>query len=164
TVVVIGGGQSGLSAGYHLKRRGIPFIVLDAEPAPGGAWRHRWESLRMATVNGIFDLPGYPKPPLDPDEPSRTAVPRYFAAFEAEAGLGILRPVTVYAVREKDRDFVVETSHGEFFASAIINATGTWTNPVRPHYPGLETFRGIQLHTSEYVSASQLAGKRVAVV
>jgi cation diffusion facilitator CzcD-associated flavoprotein CzcO len=164
TVVVIGGGQSGLSAAYHLKRRGIPFIVLDAEPAPGGAWRHRWESLRMATVNGIFDLPGYPKPPLDPGEPSRTAVPRYFADFEAEAGLGILRPVTVHAVREKDRDFVVESSHGEFFARALINATGTWTNPVRPQYPGQETFRGLQLHTHDYVSASPFAGRRVAVV
>src|SRR5215218_6390516 len=103
TVVVIGGGQSGLSAGYHLERRGFAsaadhpgsdgtFVVLDAEPAPGGAWRHRWESLTMATVNGIFDLPGFPKPPIDPDEPSRVAVPRYFADFEARADLPILRP------------------------------------------------------------------------
>ncbi|WP_435810361.1 hypothetical protein [Streptomyces mirabilis] len=66
TVVVIGGGQSGLSAGYRLKRRGFAsalagpvgsdndrtFVVLDAGPAAGGAWRHRWESLRMGTVNG----------------------------------------------------------------------------------------------------------------
>src|SRR5215470_10778770 len=97
TVVVIGGGQSGLSAGYHLKRRGIPFIVLDAEPAPGGAWRHRWESLRMAAVNGIFDLPGMPRPPADPGEPAADAVPRYFAAYEREFGLGVVRPVHVSA-------------------------------------------------------------------
>src|SRR3954463_15449620 len=70
TVAVVGGGQSGLSAGYHLKRHGFAsalddlprddrtFVVLDAEPAPGGAWRHRWESLTMATVNGLFALPG----------------------------------------------------------------------------------------------------------
>lgn len=83
-VVIIGGGQAGLSAAYHLKRRGLgrDFVVLDAEPGPGGAWRHRWESLRMSTVNGIFDLPGHPRPPADPAEPSRTAVPRYFAGFE----------------------------------------------------------------------------------
>ena len=113
TVVVIGGGQSGLSAGYHLKRRGFvsaltaetgqtserTFVVLDAAAAPGGAWRERWESLRMATVNGIFDLPGFPKPPLDPGEPSRTAVPRYFEAFEHQADLPILRPVQVREVR-----------------------------------------------------------------
>jgi cation diffusion facilitator CzcD-associated flavoprotein CzcO len=175
TVVVIGGGQSGLSAGYHLKRRGFAsaltdpdaertFVVLDADPAPGGAWNHRWESLRMATVNGIFDLPGFPKPPLDPEEPSRTAVPRYFADFEAAAQLPILRPVTVTTVRKRARDLIAETSHGVWIAEAIINATGTWTNPVRPHYPGQETFRGLQVHTHDYVSAEQFAGLRVAVV
>ncbi len=68
TVVVIGAGQAGLSAGYHLTRRGFAsalaepdaahsFVILDANSSPGGAWQHRWESLRMSTVNGIFDLP-----------------------------------------------------------------------------------------------------------
>ena len=176
TVVVIGGGQSGLSAGYHLKRRGFAgglddptgertFVVLDAAPAAGGAWRNRWESLRMATVNGIFDLPGFPKPPLDPAEPSRTAVPRYFDAFEHRAGLPILRPVQVSEVRPgPDGALIVETDHGPWVTRAIINATGTWTNPVRPHYPGQETFTGLQLHTRDYVAAERLAGLRVAVV
>jgi thioredoxin reductase len=174
-IVVIGGGQSGLSAGYHLKRRGFvsalaepdaerAFVILDADETPGGAWSHRWESLRMATVNGIFDLPGFPKPLLDPSEPSRSAIPRYFAGFEAANRLPILRPVTVSAVRDAGPALVVESSAGEWIADAIINATGTWTNPVRPHYPGQETFRGLQLHTSDYVSLDQFAGKRVAVV
>lgn len=176
TVVVIGGGQSGLSAGYHLQRRGFDgaignptgdrtFVLLDAAPAAGGAWRERWESLRMATVNGIFDLPGFPKPPLDPGEPSRTAVPRYFAGFEQAAGLPILRPVRVTAVRPgPERGLIVETDRGRWSARAIVNATGTWTNPVRPHYPGQDTFAGVQLHTRDYVSARRLAGRRVAVV
>ena len=167
TVVVIGGGQAGLSAAYHLKRRGFTsagprsFVVLDAEPGPGGAWRHRWESLHMATVNGIFDLPGFPKPPIDPDEPSRTAVPRYFADFERGAGLPIRRPVRVTSVSGPG-PFLVASTAGDWVADAIINATGTWTNPVRPHYPG--SFAGTQLHTHEYVSADRLAGRRVAVV
>ncbi|RSM68718.1 pyridine nucleotide-disulfide oxidoreductase, partial [Actinoplanes sp. ATCC 53533] len=167
------------SAAYHLKRRGFhsaltmpdsarTFVVVDAEPEPGGAWRHRWQSLRMATVNGIFDLPGFPKPPIDPAEPSRTAVPHYFAAFERLTDLPILRPVTVTAVRRADSDpdgeLVVDTSHGQWVTQAIINATGTWTNPVRPHYPGQENFLGRQLHTHDYVSADELAGLRVAVV
>ncbi|XVU28506.1 FAD-dependent oxidoreductase [Actinoplanes sp. CA-054009] len=165
TVMVIGGGQAGLSAAYHLKRRGVDFVVLDAAPAPGGAWRNRWESLRIATVNGIFDLPGFPKPPLDPAEPSRVAVPRYFADFEKASDLPILRPVRVTAVRPgPEETLIVESDHGPWSTRAIINATGTWTNPVRPHYPGRESFAGIQLHTQEYVSADALAGLRVAVV
>ncbi|XVV15666.1 FAD-dependent oxidoreductase [Actinoplanes sp. CA-131856] len=165
TVVVIGGGQAGLSAAYHLKRRGVDFVLLDASPAPGGAWLNRWESLRIATVNGIFDLPGFPKPPLDPAEPSRVAVPRYFADFEKASALPILRPVRVTAVRPgPEETLIVESDHGPWSARAIINATGTWTNPVRPRYPGQESFAGIQLHTQEYVSADALAGLRVAVV
>jgi cation diffusion facilitator CzcD-associated flavoprotein CzcO len=164
TVAVIGGGQAGLSAAYHLRRRGLDFVVFDAEEGPGGAWRHRWESLRIETVNGIFDLPGFPRPPLDPAEPSRTAVPRYFADFERATGLPILRPVRVTSVTREGGGFAVETSAGRWSVQAIINATGTWSNPVRPHYPGQETFAGIQLHTSDYVSAQEFAGKRVAVV
>ncbi len=191
TVVVIGAGQAGLSAGYHLERRGFAsaltegprpgpvdgatapdpartFVMLDADPAPGGAWQHRWTSLRMATVNGIFDLPGFPKPPIDPDEPSRTAVPRYFAAFEQAERLPILRSTAVTRVSRADDDpngeLIVDTGAGEWRTRAIINATGTWNNPVRPHYPGQESFLGRQLHTRDYLSAEEFAGLRVAIV
>ncbi|GAB2578671.1 oxidoreductase [Paractinoplanes abujensis] len=174
-MVVIGGGQSGLSAAYHLARRGFTsaletvgertFVVLDAESAAGGAWRHRWESLRMGTVNGIFDLPGLAQPPVDPGEPSRTAVPRYFEAFERTFDPPILRPVQVSGVHDKGADgLLVESDAGRWHTRAIINATGTWTNPVRSHYPGRESFAGLQLHTHDYVSADQFAGRRVAVV
>ena len=176
TVVVVGAGQAGLSAAYHLQRRGFAsaldepgaarsYVVLDAGDAPGGAWRHRWQSLRMETVNGIFDLPGYAQPPVDGQEPSRDAVPRYFAGFERQYGFAILRPVRVTAVREGAEGMLeVTTDAGIWRARAVINATGTWTNPTRPDYPGAESFDGIQLHTSEYVSADAFAGLRVAVV
>ena len=178
-IVVIGAGQAGLSAGFHLQRRGFAsalehpgaertFVMLDADAAPGGAWQHRWESLHMATVNGIFDLPGFVQPPIDPDEPSRSAVPRYFAAFEREMQLPILRSVAVRSVARVDDDpageLLVETTQGTWRTRAIVNATGTWNSPLLPHYPGLETFRGRQLHARDYVSAHELAGQRVAVV
>ena len=167
-VVVIGAGQAGLSAAYHLRRRGVEHVVLDGEDGPGGAWRHRWRSLRMATVNGIFDLPGLPRPPVDPAEPAAGAVPRYFAAYEREFGLGVLRPVHVSAVRDAADGpaggLLVETSHGTWAVRAVINATGTWTAPHRPRYPGVETFKGRQLHVAQYVSAAEFAGQHVVVV
>ncbi|WP_369374708.1 NAD(P)-binding domain-containing protein [Promicromonospora sp. Populi] len=179
TVVVIGAGQAGLSAAYHLQRRGFvsavdqpdaerTYVVLDANPAPGGAWQHRGESLRMATVNGIFDLPGLTQPAVDTTEASRVAVPRYFAGFERTFALPILRPVHVVAVRraddDPDGDLVVTSDRGSWTTQTVINATGTWTNPVLPSYPGRETFRGRQLHTRDYGRAEDFAGQRVAVV
>ena len=46
-IVIIGGGQMGLSLGYYLHRAKADFLILDAEDGPGGAWRHGWESLRL---------------------------------------------------------------------------------------------------------------------
>jgi cation diffusion facilitator CzcD-associated flavoprotein CzcO len=81
-VVVIGAGQAGLSSAYFLRRSGFDHVVLDANPAPGGAWQHRWPTLRMATVHGIFDLPGRHFEPPDPAERASVAVPAYFAEYE----------------------------------------------------------------------------------
>jgi len=167
-VVVIGAGQAGLSAAYHLQRRGFDFAVLDAEEGPGGAWRHRWKSLRMATVNGISDLPGIPKPDVDPAEPSSEFLTRYFGGYEAALGLAVHRPVKVRAVRREDEDpagrLRVETSDGGLSARAVINATGTWTRPFWPIYPGRSSFLGRQLHVADYVSADEFTGRHVIVV
>lgn len=160
-VVVIGAGQAGLSSAYFLRRADLDFVVLDANPAPGGAWQHRWPSLRMATVHGIFDLPGMHFDPPAPDEQAATAVPAYFAAFEREFDLDVHRPVTVSAVRPGPR-LLVDTSDGTWSTRAVINATGTWTRPFWPHYPG--TFAGRQLHTAAYPGPAEFAGKRVLVV
>lgn len=179
SVIVIGAGQAGLSAAYHLQRHGFvsalhatpgerSYVVLDANPAPGGAWQHRWASLRVATLNRIFDLPGLPQPPMDPQEPSREAVPRYFAAFERRYALPVLRPVRVrdveYADADETGDLLVRTDAGVWRARAVINATGSWDNPVLPEYPGARTFYGRQLHTRGYVSLDEFAGQRVAIV
>ena len=47
--VIIGGGQAGLATGFHLRRRGRPFVILDANQRIGDAWRQRWDSLRVFT-------------------------------------------------------------------------------------------------------------------
>ncbi|MDN3310828.1 NAD(P)-binding domain-containing protein [Microbacterium oryzae] len=176
-VVVIGAGQAGLSAAYHLRRIGLTpvdaggaetFVVLDGDAAPGGAWQHRWASLRMATVNGIHELPGHPVPPADPESASRDILPAYFADYERMFDLRVRRPVRVRAVRREDDDpdgrLLVQTDAGDWSARYVVNATGTWTSPFIPRYPGQERFRGRQLHVADYVSADEFAGKRVIVI
>ncbi len=172
---MVGAGQAGLSAAYHLRRRGFApyragvdggFVVLDADTAPGGAWAHRSPSLRMATVHGVHDLPDEELPPPDPEAPAREVVPEYFAAYEARHALPVVRPVTVRAVRAEserpDSPLLVETDRGNWSTRALINATGTWTRPFLPHYPG--HFAGRQLHYAEYRGPEEFAGKRVLVV
>ena len=61
-VVVVGGGQAGLAAGYFLRRSGLSFAILDAGAAPGGAWRHAWDSLTLFSPAQWSSLPGWPVP------------------------------------------------------------------------------------------------------
>ncbi|MEU6700605.1 FAD-dependent oxidoreductase [Pseudonocardia sp. NPDC046786] len=186
-VVVIGAGQAGLSAAAGLRRGGLvpgrDMVVLDGEDGPGGAWRHRWPTLVMLTVNGIHDLAGvrsgFDEPGADPDRPAREAVPEYFAEIERTAGLQVVRPVQVHAVRDAVQDglpdggpapaarsgpLAVETDRGTWIADRVINATGTWTRPFVPAYPGAASFRGRSLHARDYPGPAAMAGLRVVVV
>ena len=102
-ILVIGGGQAGLSAAYHLGRLGLKggkgYLVLDKSPQPGGAWQFRWPTLTMRTINRLHDLPGMGfAEVLDPDQTevrAAEAVPAYFRAYEDRFHLPVYRPVTV---------------------------------------------------------------------
>jgi cation diffusion facilitator CzcD-associated flavoprotein CzcO len=167
-VVVIGAGQAGLSTAHHLARQGFApgtgFVVLDADTRAGGAWQHRWPSLTLARTHHVHDLPGLPFPDGGDDVPAAEAVPAYFAAYERHFGLPVLRPVRVTAVRRAGCGFSLETSDGGWTARAVVNATGTWTRPFVPRYPGQELFTGRQLHPVDYRGAAEFAGRSVVVV
>ncbi|WP_238011914.1 FAD-dependent oxidoreductase [Dactylosporangium sp. AC04546] len=161
--VVIGAGQAGLSAAYALRRRGLSFVVLDADSAPGGAWQHRSPSLSVASLHGIFDLPGlHFEPPAT--GPAASVVADYFARYERDFALAVLRPVVVDAVRRVPGGLLVSSPAGSWTAAAVVNATGTWTRPYWPVYPGAAEFRGRQLHYADYRGPSDFAGRRVLVV
>ena len=171
-IVVIGAGQAGLSAAYHLKKRGIKpgsgFVVLDDEFGPGGAWQHRWDSLTLNRVNGINDLPGleFDQATVSEEEEVRAneAVPEYFEKYESEFELPVIRPVRVHEVIERSGRFLIRTNGPQFSSLGIINATGTWKTPSCPKYPGWEKFQGRQLHTGEYAGAEEFEGKHVIIV
>ncbi|MEJ1086892.1 NAD(P)-binding domain-containing protein [Microbacterium sp. Mu-80] len=161
--IVIGAGQAGLSTSYHLRRLGIDHVVLDADAHPGGAWQHRWDALTMNDVHGVAELPGEQAPPLSQQRANRI-VPAYFADYERRNDLPVIRPVTVHTVDDEDGVLVVRSDAGEWRSRTLVNATGTWTRPFLPHYPGMELFLGEQLHTADYPGPEHFRGKRVLVV
>lgn len=165
-VAVIGGGQAGLAAAYHLRRvGGLDFAVLDAQPTPGGAWRHTWDSLRLFSPAAYSSLPGRLMPPQQGETyPDAAHVVDYLTDYEQRYGLPVHRPVRVRAVRPDDRHLRVETDSGTWRARAVVSATGTWSRPFVPAVPGRDTFRGRQLHTVEYEGPGAFAGLRVVVV
>ncbi|WP_348770138.1 FAD-dependent oxidoreductase [Arthrobacter sp. E3] len=170
-VVVVGAGQAGLSAAYYLARQGLwpetDFVVLDANPAPGGAWLHRWDSLTLGTAHAVHSLPGMKIPASDPTNPASAVVSGYYGSYEKEFSLPVHRPVKVRAVRPApthDAGLLVEADNGTFATRLVVNATGTWDKPYWPHYPGVESFVGRQLHTHDFHSVAEFADQRVLVV
>lgn len=173
--IVIGAGQAGLSASYHLGRRGVGHLVLDADDRPGGAWQHRWDSLTMRDVHGVAALPDAPAPGphaggpdgTSPVDRANTVVPAYFADYERTHGLPVLRPVRVDRVTSPEGPggpLVVHAGARHWSTRTLVNATGTWSQPHLPAYPGTGTFRGEQLHTVAYPGAEHFRGRRVLVV
>ncbi|MEV7242774.1 ArsO family NAD(P)H-dependent flavin-containing monooxygenase [Streptomyces sp. NPDC093248] len=164
-VVVIGGGQAGLAAGYHLRRLGLDFVILDAQTTPGGAWQHGWDSLRLFSPAAYSSLPGRLMP-AQPGEtyPDAQHVVDYLSDYEKRYELPVERPVRVLGVHRDGGLLRVETDSGTWLARAVISATGTWWRPFLPAVPGQVAFKGRQLHTVEYRSPADFAGQRVIVV
>lgn len=163
---------------FYLKRLdlapGTDFIVLDRGPGTGGAWQLRWEALRVGSAHRINDLPGMDALGLtfegaDRTLPAKEVVADYYRQYEEFYDLRIQRPADVRSVSNKGLDLLVEytdaagQSH-ELLTDLVVNATGTWGSPFIPWYPGLSTFAGRHLHTSDYTSAEEFRDKRVVVV
>ncbi|RPF39040.1 ArsO family NAD(P)H-dependent flavin-containing monooxygenase [Streptomyces sp. TLI_185] len=164
-VVVIGGGQSGLAAGYHLRRLGLDFVILDAQTTAGGAWQHTWDSLHLFSPAAYSSLPGRLMPPQAGQEyPDAQHVVEYLADYEKRYELPIERPVRVLGVHRDGGLLRVETDSGPWRARAVISATGTWWRPFLPAVPGRGDFGGRQLHTVDYRSPKCFTGRRVIVV
>ncbi|MFJ9931615.1 ArsO family NAD(P)H-dependent flavin-containing monooxygenase [Streptomyces virginiae] len=164
-VVVIGGGQAGLAAGYHLRRLGIDHAILDSEAAPGGAWQYTWDSLRLFSPAQYSSLPGRLMPVQEGElYPDAAHVVAYLADYEKRYELPVHRGTRVEGVHRDGLFLRVETDSGSWTARAVISATGTWTRPFLPAVPGRGEYRGRQLHTVQYRGPSEFAGQRVVVV
>ncbi|MCQ4198657.1 ArsO family NAD(P)H-dependent flavin-containing monooxygenase [Streptomyces coelicoflavus] len=164
-VVVVGGGQAGLAAGYHLRRQGLDHVILDADAAPGGSWQHMWDSLHLFSPADHSSLPGRLMP-AQPGEtyPDAGHVVDYLTDYEKRYDLPVQHGTQVDAVHRDGDRLLVETGSGTWRARTVISATGTWSRPFVPAVPGSTDFTARQLHTVNYHRPGDFAGQRVLVV
>ena len=106
-VVVVGGGQAGLAAAWHLRERGLRFLVLEAAAEPGHTWRTRWKSLRLFTPAEHDALPGLPFPAPAGTHPGKDTVADYLRDLRQPEGRrlwGSGRSVDAPSRRDPGRD------------------------------------------------------------
>jgi putative flavoprotein involved in K+ transport len=162
--VIIGGGQAGLSTGYHLAKRGLTFVILDANERIGDAWRKRWDSLRLFTPARYDGLPGWPFPAPPWSFPGKEDVAGYLEAYAARFELPVRTGVHVDGLsREGDR-YVVRAGDRRFEADRVVVASGAYQHPRVPPFAAELDPSLVQLHSSEYRNPSQLQEGGVLVV
>jgi len=168
-VLIIGAGQAGLAAGYHLQQTGLQYAILDAQTQSGGNWSSYYESLKLFSPARYSSLPGYPFPG-DPNRyPFRDEVTDYLRAYSKHFQLPVLdkRRVTRVTRHTKNgtENFTLEVAGEESLHSrALIVATGGFGKPYIPQLPGQSEFTGRQLHSAEYKNPETFPGQRVVVV
>jgi putative flavoprotein involved in K+ transport len=162
--VIIGGGQAGLSVGYHLARRGRRFVILDADQRIGDAWRQRWDSLRLFTPARYDGLPGWPFPAPAWSFPTKDEVADYLEAYAARFDLPVRTGVLVDGLSRRADRYVVAAGDRRFEADHVVVASGPYQRPRIPAFaPELDPDI-VQLHSSEYRDPSQLQEGGVLVV
>jgi putative flavoprotein involved in K+ transport len=162
--VVVGGGQAGLSVGYHLKRLGVPFVILDAGQRIGDAWRHRWDSLRLFTparFDGLDGMP-FPAPPLS--SPTKDEMADYLETYARRFALPVRLGVRVERVSRHGERFLLVAGDLRFDADNVIVAMGNFQRPSTPAFAAELDPKIRQLHSIEYRNSGQLRNGSVLIV
>jgi putative flavoprotein involved in K+ transport len=163
-VLIIGAGQAGLAMGQQLARRGQRVEIVDAGAEVGGAWRSRWDSLRLFTAARFDSLPGLPFP-ADPDSyPGKDAVADYLQEYASTFGLPVRLHTPVTALTRNNGGYLAKAGDQEIEARQVVVATGPFHLPfVPPVADGLDPAVH-QLHSTDYRRPAALPSGRTLVV
>jgi putative flavoprotein involved in K+ transport len=162
--IVIGAGQAGLSVGYHLARRGVPFVILDAGKRIGDQWRKRWDSLRLFTPARFSSLDGLPFPGDADSFPTKDAMGDYLEAYARRFALPVRCGVRVERVSRLGERFLVIAGDQRFEADNVVVAMANYQRPRVPAFANELDPRIVQLHSFEYRNPAQFQEGGVLVV
>ncbi|WP_108672430.1 flavin-containing monooxygenase [Peribacillus acanthi] len=163
-VVIIGGGQAGLSMGYHLKGSSLSYLILDNNKRIGDVWRNRYDSLVLFTPRSYSCLPGLP---LEGDKsafPTKNEIADYLELYVKTFELPIQLNTIVKRVSKEKNLFKIETHQSIIQAKTVVIATGAFQTPYIPSFSNQLSPNILQLHSSNYRSPSQLNEGAVLVV
>lgn len=164
-VLVIGGGQSGLASGYHLKQRGLSFLILEASGEAAGSWPNYYDSLKLFSPAKYSSLPGLSIPSPGDRYPNRDEVVQYLKNYASHFQLPIAFYQRVEQVSKEVGVFQVRTTTGEIYtAHNVICATGSFNKPYIPSIPSQKDFNGTIIHSALYKTPDPFRNQSVIVV
>ena len=169
-VAIVGGGQAGLAASWHLTRAGVDHVVFEAQTIAHEWASTRWDNFTLVTPNWHCKLPGYDYNGDDPDGfMTRDQVVEWLAGYAATFGPPVRERTRVTALSERDGGgFVLTAQDGDgaeiWEADSVVIATGGYHTPVVPPWAGAIDPAITQLESARYKNAAQLPDGAVLVV
>jgi putative flavoprotein involved in K+ transport len=156
-VIVIGGGQAGLSVGYHLKSLGVDFLILDASARIGDAWRNRWDGLKLFSPAMYDGLDGMPFPAPKYDFPSKDQMADYLGAYAARFDLPVLNGMRVQSLVHEGGRYVIMAGDRRFEADQVVVAMSNYQAGKVPEFASQLDPTIRQLHARDYRNPGQFA-------
>ena len=168
-VLIIGGGAAGLSSAASLARQGIHAKVFERDSCIGGSWSRRYQSLKLHTIRGYSSLAYYPIPSDRSRYLSKDEYAAYLAEYTEKLGLDVSLGEDVHALHQipnstDKMDWEVVTNRGTRRAKVIVIATGQYSEAHLPTWDGINEFRGVVLHSSQYTSGAAYRGQKALVI
>lgn len=155
-VIVIGGGQAGLSVGFHLAQRGLSFVILDGSKHIGDSWRKRWDSLRLFTPARYDGLDGMPFPAPAGTFPTKDEMADYLEAYAERFHLPVQSGVFVDRLFKRGGSFVAQAGERLFEAANVVVAMANYQRRYTPAFARDLAPDIRQLHSSDYKNPRQL--------
>jgi len=171
TVLVVGGGQAGLSIAARLRQLGVDTLIVDKNSRIGDNWRHRYHALTLHNQLHVNHLPYMPFPPTWPTYIPKDMLALWFEFYAAAMELNFWTDTEMtaghYDTATKSWDVTLRQKDGsirQIRPRHIVLATGVSGIPNLPEIPTLEEFSGAVLHSSQYRDGDDWAGKNAIVI
>jgi putative flavoprotein involved in K+ transport len=163
-VAVIGGGQAGLATSYHLARRGIAHVVLEAAPRIGDNWRRRWDSLRLFTPARFTALDGMQFPADGDHFPTKDEMAGYLETYAKRFDLPVRTGARVRRLSADADGYRLELDDGAIVARQVVIAAASAQAPKRPAFAADLDASVDQIDAPDYASPAAIRPGRVLIV
>ena len=170
-VIVVGGGQAGLSIAARLQQLSVDALIVDRHERIGDNWRKRYHSLTLHNEVYVNHLPYLPFPPTFPTYIPKDKLANWFESYVESLELNFWTSTELvsgaYDAAKKHWNVTLrlrDDSERVMHPRHLIFATGVSSIPSIPKIPGLDTFAGAKVHSGKFADAGQGRGRKALVL